>query len=121
MSHLMRKFLGMALWWLHFFLVLFVILTPFVQKSHLLLADLVLIPLIKLHWMINSNRCLLTTISDDLLSDFRPKSESGFIGDLGEKIFKIAIPSQKLDQITHWVMLGLWFICVYNYGSRIYF
>lgn len=115
----MRKFVGVALWWIHFVIVLFVIFAPFSGYASILLADLISIPLIKLHWMTNSNRCFLTTLSDDFLSDFKPKSNSGFIGELFEKLFNLKLTPMKSDQITHWLMLGLWFICLYNYGSSV--
>ncbi len=51
---------------LHILLVIFVIVTPFINSNYFLLLRALFIPFLILHWICNDNTCVLTIIERNL-------------------------------------------------------
>jgi hypothetical protein len=45
---------------LHLLLILFIVITPFLNTNYYLLIHIIIVPFIILHWLTNSNVCALT-------------------------------------------------------------
>lgn len=120
--------LARALWWSHLALIFFVLIGPFIAPfiapfkmplptRVVTLILLILIPLIKLHWMTNSNHCILTTLQHQLERREPVAHDAGFIAELIQKVFRYEISEKQAARLTDSIMLGLWLISLYNYVS----
>ena len=58
----MHKILLYLIMLIHFLLVLFVILTPFFGNNYMLFMHAIIVPFIMIHWILNDNTCVLSTI-----------------------------------------------------------
>jgi len=47
---------------IHFFVVLFVVMTPFFGNNYVLLVHSIIVPFIVMHWIYNDDSCFLTTV-----------------------------------------------------------
>lgn len=46
----------------HFLTICFVVITPFLNSNYLLLLHSILVPFMMVHWILNDNTCILSTI-----------------------------------------------------------
>lgn len=64
----------------HFLVVCFVVFIPFFGNNYLLLLHSILVPFIMLHWILNDNTCVLSTIETKI----REKMNGGIPVDRNE-------------------------------------
>lgn len=50
----------------HFLIVCFVTLTPFFESNYLLFMHSIVVPFIMVHWILNNNTCVLSTMEKKL-------------------------------------------------------
>ena len=56
----MNKLILNLIMFIHFCVVLFVVIIPFTNSNYFLLMHSVIVPFIMIHWMLNDNTCILS-------------------------------------------------------------
>ena len=100
----------------HILTVCFVVLTPFLGNAYFLLLHSILVPFIMLHWILNDNTCVLTTLE----KHFRKKLNGGIDVDtndcftcrLIDPIYKFNNNNKNYSNVIYIVTIGLWLISV---------
>jgi hypothetical protein len=96
----------------HWFVIIFVIVTPFLKDQRLLVIDLMLMYSILIHWIANNNVCCLT-IMEKILRD-EPDDGKTFFGRLMGPVYTYGYD----DYICHGILFVLMMIIVYKLDIR---
>lgn len=88
---------------IHWILILFIVLVPFIGNELLLSLHAILIPGIMMHWVTNNNVCSLTALESSLSG--KPVNDT-FFGKLLLPLFNVG------SKITYFIMLTLLFITI---------
>lgn len=92
---------------IHWFVFLFIILTPFFGNDYLMSMHLLIVPFIMLHWATNQSVCALTEIEKIVTGTKR--DEETFFGKVVGPVYKFK--TQKEENLFVWTaMTTLWVI-----------
>lgn len=106
---------------LHFLLVLFVTLTPFVGNNYFLMMHAIVVPFIILHWILNDNNCSLTLMEKQLrksLYGTEPDPNDCFTFNLIAPVYDFKKNNEDFQVIIYGVTVTLWFITIYRLYSN---
>lgn len=105
---------------LHFFFVLFVVLTPFIGNNYFLLLHAIIIPFVMLHWYTNDNNCALTMMERKIRTNLygvEPFSDDCITYNLIAPIYDFKKNNNDMSTIIYLVTIILWSISI---GRLIY-
>jgi len=94
---------------LHFLLVLFIVMTPFIGNEYFLTLHLLIVPFIVLHWLTNQSVCALTEI-EKLLTNKKSDDET-FFGKLVGPVYKFQ--TQDEENLFLYALMGALFTMTY--------
>lgn len=106
---------------LHFFFVLFVVLTPFIGNNYLLLLHAVFVPFMMIHWYINDNDCFLTLMERQLrlkLYGTVPDPNDCFTYNLIAPIYDFKKNNNDMSFFIYVITIGLWLTTVFKIYSN---
>ncbi len=96
----------------HFLVVCFVLFVPFFGNNYLLLLHSIIVPFIMLHWLVNDNTCVLSTLEHKL----REKMSNGakidknecFTARLINPIYDFKENNKDYSILIYILTIGLW-------------
>lgn len=92
---------------IHFLIVLFIILTPFIGSEYWLTLHFLFVPLMMAHWLTNQSICALTEV-EKLVTGSKSDDET-FFGKIIGPVYKFK--TQKEENLFVWTgTLTLWVI-----------
>ena len=105
----------------HVIIILFVVLSPFLNINFLLLLHAVVFPFIMLHWMANDNNCILTLIEKKIrmeISGTLPKNSDCFTCILIEPIYDFKSKNQSSSKFIYIGTILLLLITLFRIGYK---
>ena len=105
----------------HVIIILFVVLSPFLNINFLLLLHAVVVPFIMLHWMANDNNCILTLIEKKIrmeISGTLPKNSDCFTCRLIEPIYDFKSKNQSSSKFIYIGTILLLLITLFKIGYK---
>ena len=75
---------------LHLLLVIFIVITPFLNTNYYLLLHVIIVPFILLHWIMNNNICALTVAEyyiTEIVTGKPVEKEDSFFARLVEPVY----------------------------------
>ena len=109
----------------HFLVVCFVLFVPFMGNNYLLLLHSIIVPFIMLHWVVNDNTCVLSTLEYKL----REKMSDGvkidknecFTAKLINPIYDFKENNKDYSTLIYLLTTGLWLTSIgklyYRYST----
>ena len=97
--------------------VMFVICVPFTNKRELLKFHAMALPVIILHWALNSNACCLTLIERSVRNFIYGKiisEQETFIGQFIEPIYDFKMSNENMSNLIYVATTILWSISIYK-------
>jgi len=121
-----NKFLIYLIMIIHFLIILFVLLTPFIAGNMLLIIYLVIIPGIIIHWILGDNSCCLTLMEHKLRESNGETVDKNdtIMGRIINPFYDFDKDNNSLSYISYSLLTLLWMIAfgrlMYNifYGSH---
>lgn len=116
----MAEILANMVWVIHFFFVLFILITPFTDRRSLLVYHTIFVPSMLLHWLTNNNTCSLTLVEKRLRKKHDKKDDEEddcFTCKIIEPIYDFRKNNYDYSLLIYIVTLGLFAISsckVYN-------
>jgi hypothetical protein len=108
----------------HFFFVLFMVLTPFIGNNYFLLLHSIITPFIILHWLINDNTCILTLIEKTIRTKIYgtvPDSDECISYKLIAPVYDFKKNNTDMSTVIYIITIGLLSVSVgklfYKYRS----
>lgn len=112
----------------HYILLIFIIVTPFINIPLLSLLHIIIIPSILLHWILNNNICSLTIMEKFIrrkISSKELENEDCFTCRLIGDVYDFKKNHSQYTKFLYFSMISLWIINVYkvcnyvknNYGD----
>jgi hypothetical protein len=109
-----RDFLGNVCFYLHFAVMIFVVLGWLVPWRPVLLFYLVLLPAMVAQWRFNKNSCVLNNTESFLRTgrwrDIRNVEEGAWLKTLAESVFGWKLVHWQVDAFTYVIMAALWLL-----------
>lgn len=99
----------------HYFVVCFIVITPFLNSNYLLLMHVIIVPFIMLHWILNDNTCALTVIERMIrykVYGTMPESNETFIGQIVNPIYDFKKNNVDNSKFIYIITFILWSISV---------
>lgn len=100
---------------LHVLLVIFVVITPFLNSNYFLFLHVIFIPFLVLHWICNDNTCVLTIIERELRKKIHNKDDVDdecITCKLIEPVYDFRKNYQTFTVLIYGITLSLWLISV---------
>lgn len=100
----------------HIIVICFVVLVPFLGNSYFLLMHAILVPFIILHWILNDDTCVLSTLETKI----REKMNGGikvdrnecFTCQLIDPIYKFNFDNNTYSTLIYVITIALWLVSV---------
>lgn len=112
------------IYFIHLFVVAFVVLVPFFGKNILLLIHAITVPFIILHWFVNNDTCSLTIIEKNIrnkIYGYEINDNDCFTYRIISPIYKFKTNNKEFTTYIYTVTILLWIITIihltYNYCS----
>jgi hypothetical protein len=100
----------------HFFVVCFVVLVPFIGNNYMLLLHSILVPFMMLHWILNDNTCVLSTIETKIrerMNDGKPLDRNEcFTCKLIDPIYDFSSNYESYSNMIYVITIILWIISI---------
>ena len=120
MTNIFDKILLKIILIVHITIVIFVVLTPFINSNYLLLLHSMIIPFIVLHWLMNNNMCALTLMEKKIREKISGSSNAKkecFTCKIIEPIYDFKNNHKERSTFIYASTAILWLISV----SRLYY
>jgi hypothetical protein len=108
-----RDLLGNFCFYLHFAVLIFIVVGWAAPVPAVLYAYLTLLPLVALGWLVNKNSCILNNIESWLRygtwRSAQNAEEGAWLMTLIKNVTGIQLKPWQVDCITYGIMVGLWF------------
>lgn len=104
---------------LHFFVVLFIVVVPFVGNVNLLFWHSVICPFIMAHWYLNDDACCLTQMEKGLrlkIYGTPPNEDDCFTCRFINPIYNFRANNMSYSAVLYGVTSILWLISVFKLG-----
>lgn len=99
---------------IHLLVVLYVVLTPFINIKFLLGTYLFLIPVMIIHWICNDNTCILTSIEKKIRQESGDYTDNNcFTCKIIDPIYNFNDNSDIYSVITYVSTICLWLYSIY--------
>lgn len=96
---------------IHLLVVIFIVVTPFLNDEYLLSMHFLIVPMIMLHWITNQSICALTEI-EKLLTGKKHDNDT-FFGKVVGPIYMFKTHGE--ENLFMWTLLtGLWLITLFK-------
>jgi hypothetical protein len=109
----MNKILLYLIKILHILLVLFIIISPFLNINFILALHFIIVPFIILHWILNDNKCALTLIEKNIRNRIYGDENDNndcFTCKLIEPIYDFKSDYETMSHIIYIITISLWII-----------
>jgi hypothetical protein len=116
----MNKIILYMILLMHTIIVLFVIVSPFLNNNYLLLLHTIIIPFIVIHWYFNDNLCVLTIIEKNIrqkIYNSVPNNSDCFTYNFINPIYKFKTNNKNFSKFIYTITIILWSI---SFGRLIY-
>lgn len=93
--------------------ILFVVITPFLNSNYLLLMHAIIVPFIMIHWILNDNTCMLTTIEKHIrerMNGAPVNTHDCFTCRLIDPIYDFKSNYEDYSNFIYLITTALWFI-----------
>ena len=116
----MNKGILYLITFLHTLFVLFILLTPITNNTHLLLLHAITVPFIIAHWISNNNMCALTLLEQEIRKNIYGISDKQecFTCRLIEPVYDFAQNNCDSSYFIYTITISLWIVTMYKlYGQ----
>lgn len=101
---------------IHIIFIIFIITTPFIDNKYLLLIYIIIVPFIILHWILNNDICILTTIEKHIRKQiYGYVSNDCFTCNLINPIYNFINDNKTYSDCIYIITISLWLISIYNF------
>lgn len=105
----------------HIFVVLFVIITPFTNYNYFLILHAVAVPFIMIHWILNDNTCMLTTVEKHIRTKINgesPDSNDCFTCRIINPIYDFKSNYEQYSTFIYIITISLWLITMFKLYNK---
>jgi hypothetical protein len=95
---------------LHLLLILFIVITPFLNTNYYLLLHVIIVPFIIIHWIANNNICALTVAEyyiTEIVTGKPVEQQDSFFARLVEPVYDFKKNNQAEAIFIYSIALGL--------------
>lgn len=105
--------------YLHILCVLFITCTPFLNSNYFLSLHITLLPFIWIHWVLNDNTCVLTTIEKNIRENMGQSGDDRcFTCKLIEPVYDFKDNNREYSTLIYALTISLWAMSCYNLKSN---
>lgn len=116
----MNKIILNIILFIHLSVMLFIIVTPFIDSNYFLLMHCIIVPFIMLHWFLNDNTCILSIMEKKIREHITGKKinkDDCFTSRIINPIYDFKANNEDWAHVLYIVTTGLWLIST----SKLYF
>lgn len=106
---------------IHFIVVCFVVLIPFIGNNYFLLMHTIIVPFIMVHWALNDNTCVLSLLETKLRSHIygnEINEDDCFTCRLINPIYDFKANNDDHSTIIYIITILLWIISTYKLYNK---